>query len=275
MATDAPEFTPPKNRELPFAAPSWAGEPSVDVKYHLAVTEDGEIDSYIPLTGRSHWVIGRKVPDPCQIQNVHESISRQHAAIVYHSAEKNFYLIDLQTAKGTKANGVALKPYKPFKLSKEDVIICGLDKDHEYKLLEGEAPQSFKKRDGGHIEGREEPKPKRKMEQTVQASHLLVKHNKSRNPSSWRSTKITRTKEEAREILEGYRKQIVAGEVKFADLASQFSDCSSAKRGGDLGPFGRGAMQKPFEDATFALKVGELSDIVDSDSGLHIIIRTA
>lgn len=112
------------------------------------------------------------------------------------------------------------------------------------------------------------------MEQ-VQASHLLVKHNKSRNPSSWRTPNITRTKDEAREILEGYRQQIVSGEAKFADLASQFSDCSSAKRGGDLGPFGRGMMQKPFEDASFALAVGEMSGIVDSDSGLHIILRTA
>lgn len=53
------------------------------------------------------------------------------------------------------------------------------------------------------------------------------------------------------------------------------SDCSSAKRGGDLGLFGRGAMQKPFEDAAFALKVGGLSQPVDTDSGVHIILRTA
>lgn len=41
------------------------------------------------------------------------------------------------------------------------------------------------------------------------------------------------------------------------------------------GPFGRGQMQKPFEEATYALKVGDISDIVDTDSGVHIIKRTA
>jgi peptidyl-prolyl cis-trans isomerase NIMA-interacting 1 len=40
------------------------------------------------------------------------------------------------------------------------------------------------------------------------------------------------------------------------------------------GLFGRGKMQKPFEEAAFALKVGEMSDIIDTDSGVHIILRT-
>ncbi len=51
------------------------------------------------------------------------------------------------------------------------------------------------------------------------------------------------------------------------------SDCSSAQNKGDLGVFGRGMMQKAFEDAAFALKVGELSGLVDTDSGIHIILR--
>ena len=70
-----------------------------------------------------------------------------------------------------------------------------------------------------------------------------------------------------------YRRQIEAGEHSFEEIASEFSDCSSAKRGGDLGPFGRGQMQKPFEDASFALAVGELSTPVWTDSGVHIIKR--
>jgi len=65
----------------------------------------------------------------------------------------------------------------------------------------------------------------------------------------------------------------VDGEVSFEDLAKTESDCSSAKHGGDLGPFGRGKMQKPFEDASFSLQVGELSDVVVTDSGIHIILR--
>lgn len=186
----------------------------------------------------------------------------------------NIFLFGLKTAKGTRVGGKSVISYSPTKVSTGDIIVCGTDTSREIKLESGVAPQLSKKREGGSTE-KYEPTAKRKMDQKVQASHLLVKHNKSRNPSSWRSPKITRSKDEAREILEGYRKQIVSGEANFADLATQFSDCSSAKRGGDLGPFGRGEMQKAFEDATYALKVGELSGIVDSDSGLHIILRTA
>ena len=68
---------------------------------------------------------------------------------------------------------------------------------------------------------------------------------------------------------------IVKGERDFASLASQESDCSSAKRGGDLNYFPKGQMQIPFEEAAFALDVGGLSDPVFTDSGVHIIYRTA
>ncbi|XP_063703679.1 putative peptidyl-prolyl cis-trans isomerase dodo [Culicoides brevitarsis] len=113
-------------------------------------------------------------------------------------------------------------------------------------------------------------------EKKIQCSHLLVKHAGSRRPASHRQDgPITRTKEEAQELLDGYRKEINGDPEKFAELAEKYSDCSSAKRGGDLGMFGRNTMQKPFEDAAFALKVNEMSDTVDTDSGLHIILRTA
>lgn len=51
------------------------------------------------------------------------------------------------------------------------------------------------------------------------------------------------------------------------------SDCSSARKRGDLGYFGRGDMQKEFEEAAFALNPGEISTVVDTASGLHLIER--
>ncbi|KAL4250275.1 Peptidyl-prolyl cis-trans isomerase [Abortiporus biennis] len=109
----------------------------------------------------------------------------------------------------------------------------------------------------------------------VRASHLLVKHKDSRRPSSWKEPTITRTKEEAINILKGYQAQIGGDPKKFAELASKYSDCSSHSNNGDLGFFGRGQMQKPFEDAAYGLKPGEMSDIISTDSGVHIVLRTA
>jgi parvulin-like peptidyl-prolyl isomerase len=59
--------------------------------------------------------------------------------------------------------------------------------------------------------------------------------------------------------------------IDFATLASQYSEDASAARGGDLGFFARGQMVKPFEDAAFGLQAGELSAIVETPFGLHLI----
>ncbi|KAL5605976.1 uncharacterized protein BROUX77_003169 [Berkeleyomyces rouxiae] len=107
----------------------------------------------------------------------------------------------------------------------------------------------------------------------VWASHLLVKHAGSRRPSSWREANITRSKAEAEVILKGYEADIRAGRTTLGDLAAQVSDCSSARKQGDLGVFSKGDMQREFEEVAFALKPGEMSSIVDTPSGLHLIER--
>lgn len=114
----------------------------------------------------------------------------------------------------------------------------------------------------------------------VRVLHILKKHKGSRRPASWRNPKITATIDEAREELQGLVE--VLQEVKdspdelratFEELARTESDCSSAKRGGDLGLFGRKKMQPTFEAGSFALKIGELSPIIESSSGVHVILR--
>lgn len=107
----------------------------------------------------------------------------------------------------------------------------------------------------------------------IRAAHLLVKHRDSRRPQSWKQENITRTKAEAIEILKAHEDKIKSGQVKLGELATSESDCSSARKGGDLGFFGKGQMQKEFEDAAFALKPGEISGIVETASGVHLIQR--
>lgn len=61
----------------------------------------------------------------------------------------------------------------------------------------------------------------------------------------------------------------------FEALAKDFSKCPSSAQGGDLGRFGKGMMVKPFEEATFALEVGQVSAPVKTQFGYHVILRTA
>lgn len=95
------------------------------------------------------------------------------------------------------------------------------------------------------------------------ASHILIKAEKSA-PQADRA----KAKAKAEALLAELRKNPAA----FADLARKNSeDPGSAEKGGDLDFFGRGAMVKPFEDAAFGLKPDELSAVVESDFGYHII----
>lgn len=116
------------------------------------------------------------------------------------------------------------------------------------------------------------------MSEQVRTAHLLIKHTQSRNPVSRRTGQpVTLSPEEAMTELVGYQQRISEQGVSrsFPAYAKERSDCSSYARNGDLGFFGRGQMQKPFEEASFALQVGEMSDIVSTDSGLHLIYRIA
>lgn len=98
------------------------------------------------------------------------------------------------------------------------------------------------------------------------ASHILIGSPKEA-PAAERQA----AKEKATKLLEDLRKH----PETFADVArKQSQDPGSAEKGGDLGFMGRGALVKPFEDAMYALKDGQISDVVETDYGYHIIKLT-
>ena len=78
------------------------------------------------------------------------------------------------------------------------------------------------------------------------------------------------TKNKALLEINQIREQLIDG-ADFAEIAKKYSDCPSAANGGNLGFFGRGAMVKSFEDAAFALMPGEISEVVETPFGYHII----
>ena len=89
------------------------------------------------------------------------------------------------------------------------------------------------------------------MPNKVHCAHILVK-----------------TEKEVNQVLERIKK----GE-KFSAIAKDISICPSKKRGGDLGTFGRGQMVKDFENVAFTLEKGQISGIVKTQFGYHIIKR--
>jgi peptidyl-prolyl cis-trans isomerase SurA len=77
-------------------------------------------------------------------------------------------------------------------------------------------------------------------------------------------------KDEVRNRLTGFRSRILQGE-SFAALARSFSECPSSRQGGELGMFGRGDMHPEFEATAFSLREGEISPIIETPFGFHII----
>jgi parvulin-like peptidyl-prolyl isomerase len=97
----------------------------------------------------------------------------------------------------------------------------------------------------------------------VRASHIVIRVASTASPGE---------REQARAQLQALRQDILSNKIDFAEAAKKCSQCTSAPSGGDIGYFPRKlAVEESFAKAAFALKVGEVSDVVETDYGLHLI----
>jgi peptidyl-prolyl cis-trans isomerase D len=134
-----------------------------------------------------------------------------------------------------------------------EYVILDLDSVKKSITLNEEELKSYYDQNIGRLSGKEERR----------ASHILINA-----PKDMSAADKAKAKEKATALLVQVRK----APDSFADVARKNSqDAGSAASGGDLDFFGRGAMVKPFEDAAFSMKKGDISDVVESDFGFHII----
>lgn len=97
----------------------------------------------------------------------------------------------------------------------------------------------------------------------VRASHILIRVS---------SNATQQERAAAEQQLQGIRQQILANQISFADAAKKHSTCPTKDKGGDIGHFPyKFVVVEPFARAAFSLKVGQISDVVATDFGLHII----
>jgi len=112
------------------------------------------------------------------------------------------------------------------------------------------------------------PTPQAPSGESVSARHILIQYEGSMRAAPT----IERTKEQALERAQEALAKIRGG-GDFAELAGEYSDGPTRTRGGDLGSFGRGRMHPAFEQASFALNVDGVSDVVETPFGYHLIQR--
>lgn len=129
------------------------------------------------------------------------------------------------------------------------------------KLLESQAKSVAQPTETDIKKFYDEHKERFNVPESVTASHILIATEATDNDQ-------TKTAKKAK--AENLREKLVAG-ADFAAVAAENSDCPSKTRGGNLDSFTRGQMVKPFEDAAFSQKVGEIGPVVETQFGYHII----
>ncbi|WP_295458973.1 peptidylprolyl isomerase [uncultured Thiodictyon sp.] len=275
-AADAPPkeavAAPAAATAAPAANPAAANPAEVVTKVNGVAITRAELDRATEaLLGQSHM---QGPTDAAQKKKAEEAALSQMVSeeLLYQAAKKETIpdldkKVEEQVAaakaqfpspedfeKALVANGITAQQLKDF-MQRDVVISAYIEKEVSSKItITTEQAKKFY----------DENLDKFKTPESVHASHILIGVDPKATPEE---------KLKAKEKADGILKQVTGG-GDFAELAKKESSCPSAPQGGDLGEFARGQMVKPFEDVAFSLKPGDVSGVVETQFGYHIIKST-
>lgn len=208
-----------------------------------------------------------------------EQIGRSVAAGAIQSREVAARLVALE--EQTREIAEAVISAQPF-LSQVKIDEATLKSHYEANLAEFRTPEAVKAEYvvlSAEQLGAQEPVSEAELKAAYDARVSQYRQDEQRRASHILIQVATDAKAEDRQAARKKADEILAqvrkSPARFAELAKQYSqDTGSAERGGDLGLFGHGMMAKPFEDAADKLRENEISDVVESEFGYHIIRLT-
>ena len=198
------------------------------------------------------------------VGNDNNSSSQQDAEVAKKTAEK-----DAEIARIKASNARKQKEYDD-KVAKARQRASELNRDLAgwYYVISNDVYEKIRLDRSSFVKNKDNPEVV--LPDEVSASHILISYKGADRADS----KITRNKQAAKKEAERIRGLIVDQGKDFAGMAKKHSDGPSGPKGGDLGSFKFEVMAKPFSEAAFALEVNEVSEVVETGFGFHVIKRT-
>jgi len=281
-----------------FKCPEWAG--AARKGPFLEVRKGVDVVDHLTIDEQPYYLFGRNAAVVDFVLE-HPSISRVHFALVHH-AQGDIYIIDLGSGHGCSLNHKQLEKNKPTKLEANAVLQAGASSrtyvlrlptnsvaeatvptHFEEKKRAREDEKGTRSKDDGILAGWELPakkQVKRKQQpEAIHCIHILLRHRDVKRPFDRHDHPIERSKEEALRKLTAFKDEIILNldglgpEAKMRKLAKKESDCPSWKTGGDLGLTKKGESSREFEQVAFNLDIGEIGGPVETELGIHLIMR--
>ena len=236
------------------------GEPSVP-----SITPPGPPPNFTPPSPPPSLT----PPPPPSTETLADSNSSQSSGSPVDSFAKEKADRDAEIARIKASNAQKQREYQD-KLSKAQTRVRELNENLAgwYYVISNDVYKKIRLDRSDFVKAKEKEDDEQPEE--VQASHILIAYKGADRADA----DISRSKEEAKSKAERIRKLIVDDGKDFAEMAREHSDGPSSTKGGDLGKFKFEVMAKPFSEAAFALEINEISEVVETGFGFHVIKRT-